>query len=287
MTPPLARLEQTRPSAKIREARADDDRNLRRLVNPREALSRFALLRRDPAPDLAHLIDNHWIVRWDLRGLPPHDQSVLPQPSMNLVFEGERWVLHGVETTIRPRRIEGAGRIFGVKFHPGAGFLAGLRPAAAWADRSCPWSELVPEALEADQACAHADDDERQERVEALLRRHAAPPEGTPLAAVRALIGLAEATPQLLRVEDWAERGGVSVRQLQRWFRDCVGVSPKWLLRHLRIHEGAGRIARGDPAPMADLAYSLGYSDQAHFSRDFTAVVGQTPARYAAACRSA
>ena len=33
---------------------------------------------------------------------------------------------------------------------------------------------------------------------------------------------------------------------------------------------------------MADVAAELGYADQAHFTRDFSAVTGMTPGRFAA-----
>jgi AraC-like DNA-binding protein len=74
---------------------------------------------------------------------------------------------------------------------------------------------------------------------------------------------------------------GVSVRGLQRMFADYVGVSPKWVMRRARLHEAALRADGGEPVDWAALALDLGYADQAHLTRDFTATIGVPPGRYA------
>jgi AraC-like DNA-binding protein len=91
-------------------------------------------------------------------------------------------------------------------------------------------------------------------------------------------------TPELTRVEQLVERTGMSSRSLQRLFREYVGVTPKWVLQRVRLHEAAERIADEPSADAAMLALDLGYFDQAHFIKDFKAVVGRSPAEYAAMC---
>ena len=55
------------------------------------------------------------------------------------------------------------------------------------------------------------------------------------------------------------------------------------MLQRYRLHEAAERIAEGRDADWAATALELGYSDQAHFIRDFKALIGASPAQYAAA----
>ncbi len=69
-------------------------------------------------------------------------------------------------------------------------------------------------------------------------------------------------------------------------FADYVGASPKWVTRRFRMQEAAARAAVG-PADWARLAVDLGYGDQSHFSRDFTANVGTAPTHYARLCAEA
>ncbi len=79
-----------------------------------------------------------------------------------------------------------------------------------------------------------------------------------------------------------APRGGESGEvRLQRLFADYVGVGPKWVIRRYRLHEITERMAAGGRIDWARLAAELGYADQAHLSRDFTAIVGESSTQYA------
>ena len=66
-----------------------------------------------------------------------------------------------------------------------------------------------------------------------------------------------------------------------------VGVSPKWVLKRLRIHQAVEQLSAQPPSDWTDLALELGNYDHAHFIRDFQLVVGRSPARYAAEAAAA
>ena len=97
-----------------------------------------------------------------------------------------------------------------------------------------------------------------------------------------ALVSRITATRRCARVDELAAASGMTVRSLQRLFADYVGVSPKWVMRRARLHEAAERADSGEPVDWALLASDLGYADQAHLTRDFTATLGISPTRYAA-----
>jgi AraC-like DNA-binding protein len=86
---------------------------------------------------------------------------------------------------------------------------------------------------------------------------------------------------ELRRVAALAEVFGLPERRLQRLFAEYVGVSPKWVMRRARLLEAARRADAGDVVDWGALALDLGYADQAHLTRDFTATLGVPPARYA------
>jgi transcriptional regulator GlxA family with amidase domain len=83
-----------------------------------------------------------------------------------------------------------------------------------------------------------------------------------------------------VRVDQLADLAGTSVRSLQRLFATYVGVSPKAVLARYRLQDAAAAIDDGEVEDLAGLAASLGWFDQAHFSRDFRSVVGMTPSAY-------
>ena len=90
----------------------------------------------------------------------------------------------------------------------------------------------------------------------------------------------------LVRVDQVAALGSLSVRSLQRLFATYLGVSPKSVLARYRLQDAAAAIDAGQVTDLAGLAVSLGWFDQAHFSRDFRAVVGMPPSAYLNRARS-
>jgi len=107
------------------------------------------------------------------------------------------------------------------------------------------------------------------------------PPLPPAVVLLRDLVERMAADPTLVRVEDVAALAGVGVRALERSFRAYVGVTPKWVIGRYRLHEAAAQLAAARAPNLAELAQRLGYFDQAHFIRDFKAVVGRSPGRYA------
>ena len=83
-------------------------------------------------------------------------------------------------------------------------------------------------------------------------------------------------------VDELCAHAGYSKRTLQRLFREYVGVTPKWVLQRVRLHEAADRMADGE-GDWPGLALELGYFDQAHFIKAFKAAIGRSPAEYAVA----
>ena len=73
---------------------------------------------------------------------------------------------------------------------------------------------------------------------------------------------------------------GCSRKHLTQRFRQEFGIAPKLLARVLRF-DHVLRIARRDDAvSLAELAYSCGYADQAHLTRDFREFAGASPAAF-------
>ena len=71
------------------------------------------------------------------------------------------------------------------------------------------------------------------------------------------------------------------MRSLQRVFADYVGAGPKWVIQRCRLQDAAARVAVAVAIDWASLAAELGFADQAHLTRAFTATIGIPPATYA------
>jgi AraC-like DNA-binding protein len=252
----------------------------RGILQPQEGAAHFELTRSAPSPDLADVIDRHWVVRWDLRGRPSFRQAILPHPCVHIVFEPTGPAVYGIADGQTSHLLEGSGEAVGIKFLPGAFSPFSALPAVELTGRVVSLGEaLGPGGDELAHATGSAD--ELIARVEAFLRERRGEPDPG-VQAVVAAAGTMRSGAVDMRVADVAAEHGLSVRTLQRLFRTHVGVSPKWVLQRYRLHEAAERIAAGEATDLAALALDLGYFDQAHFGNDFRRYVGVPPAAYAA-----
>ena len=83
-----------------------------------------------------------------------------------------------------------------------------------------------------------------------------------------------------LSIPTLAENLAISQRQLERLYQRDVGMSPKKYAQLLRVEAARLALKELHQQNQAHLAADLGYYDQAHFIRDFRAVIGMTPHRY-------
>lgn len=81
-------------------------------------------------------------------------------------------------------------------------------------------------------------------------------------------------------LDDLAGAAAVSRFHFVRAFKLATGESPMAFLRRSRI-ERAKQLLRRGGQPIAEIAVSVGFYDQSHFSRIFRQIVGATPAQYA------
>jgi AraC-like DNA-binding protein len=253
------------------------------ILRPSEAERAIAVERAAVGERLAGLVDYHWYVGW--RTDAAHRQQVVPQPRVHVAAErwrGEpRLLVHGVSREPFVRTVTGTGHTLGAAFHPGGfrpflgrsvGSVAGVVAPAAEVlgldDR--PVARLILETGSVPAMVA---------AMEGYLCA-LDPPADPVVARVRRLVGEAERDRGLTRAEELARRGRMSLRSLQRLFTDYVGIGPKWVISRFRILDAAAAAHGGEPVDWAALAAELGFSDQAHLTRAFTAVVGTPPATY-------
>ena len=139
--------------------------------------------------------------------------------------------------------------------------LSALFEQAASLDRvstACRWLSALEPALlgEVASVAIHCDSAQTLHPLQQLFHREWA----QPLALAQAQCSLAPSRWHTIRT-----------------FRRATGLTPGAYLRQLRVQKSRRWLARG--GSLADIALTLGFADQAHFSRVFKQVYGVTPGR--------
>lgn len=237
-----------------------------------------------PGERAGAFVRHYWLPRWELPAGRVVRPQVLEYPTANLVVERDSALLHRANRGRSGRSLSGSGWALGVLLRPGTarGWTgASLRSLPA----AVPVHELAVDGLDAGlpelrSAMAAGDDAAAVAMFESWLAR--LPPPGDDARLVDAIVAEVEADRALRRVEDLAARFGLGVRHLQRLVAGHIGFGPKWLIQRYRLQEAAAALRSPEPPALATLAVDLGYADQAHFGREFRAVVGVSPGAYAA-----
>jgi AraC-like DNA-binding protein len=262
--PPQARLVETRQ---------------RGWVDPYAGLNAFNFARQAPSPEISAYVEHFWVVTWTNLA-EPYEQRIVSHPTVNMTITQDFHRIAGVIKGGFSYTMRGSGRVLGTRFRPGGfrPFLGG--PVSELTGRFVEIGEMygAAGATLVERVLAEPDPLAAIALIEMFLLSMG--PEPDPLAEeVAALVAMVADDVSMTRVDELAANSGRSVRSLQRLFRDYVGIGPKWVIRRFRLHEAAERVYQG--LDLATLATELGYTDQAHLTRDFTAAVGMPPAAYA------
>jgi len=268
------------PAQPMRARRTSD--GPRGLLDLASGRRHFRLSRYHASDELSFFVEHFWIVEWELPENRTFQQQSLPHPSVHIAVERGRAEVVGITRGKFVRVLQGRGRVFGIKFCPGAFHPFVRVPVSQFTNRAVPVSKVFGRAGTrfADAVIADPDADRNVALAQEFLCLLRAPrDENVPL--VKGIVEQVAADRNINKVDDLAAVALISKRALQRLFARYVGVSPKWVIQRYRLLEAVESIKQGETMDWAKLAVDLGYFDQAHFITCFKRFVGQTPDDYA------
>lgn len=236
-----------------------------------------------PPATVAALVQHFWTVRWRMDDGASHVARTLPYPNVHLVFENDEALVYGIHRGRFIRELLGEDGVIGVKFRPGGFYPFLKRSVSTLRNRG-----VALETMFGSQAHCLCDqvraagtcEADAIAAIEQFLLRHW-PAHDPNVDRVARMVEEIESDRTILRVEDLVARHDLARRSLQRLFEHYVGIGPKWVISRFRMHEVIQRLEKGEPIDWAAFALDLGYFDQAHFNREFKALVGRTPRDYA------
>jgi AraC-like DNA-binding protein len=207
---------------------------------------------------------------WEQATTTQHEQRIVPDACVDLIWAGERLTIAGPDTRPRVVILESGSRVIGARLRPGAAGAILALPASELRDVSPDATEI----LGRDVAAALLEELAAASDPHALLLR-ALQLRRVELDRLVCAAVVALARPRA-RVAPVAAELGISERQLHRRVSDAVGYPPKMLQRVLRFR----RLQALGPAPLVELALDAGYADQAHMTAEVTQLAGVSPVRF-------
>lgn len=259
------------------------------------------LIRYCPAPPLEAAIECIWLSR--RAGHSPDLEHMLPSGQAQLVItlhdspiywaepgakvEWHAWtrgVVHGPQSSYYRAGPKPSGVVLGASFRPGMAAAILGAPLPELLDRHVSIEELWGyRGLDLHERLAAIRDPRevcRALELELIARIH------RPLLihpAVAYALRPGQSSPSPRRVDEIRKRSGYSPRHFIELFHSAVGLTPKHYYRVRRFSSALACMAQstshGD-VKLADVAMAAGYSDQAHFSREFRELAGIAPSAY-------
>lgn len=248
--------------------------------------SLYTLHRWKASEALSAFVEQYWWVSWDHTHASDlaHQQKNIPDPSVAITCEPAGVKRYGPVSECFTYRMQGVGSIFGIKFTAG-GYHA--LTAHNMAESVNTVSDLNNcDALLLSDLLPGSVDNEQDARVvitaiEARLTSHEQPSQQVlkQCNIVNAAVRLIKQHTGLYNVARLAELLSTSERSLQRLFHRFTGMSPKQVIRQIRIQEVLSNWDKGESG-WDGIVTRLGYTDQAHFIKDFKRMTGETPGKY-------
>jgi len=253
----------------------------------------FRLLQ--PSAALRPYVRSYWYFRSPAPLVVPREEYMHPRGGYGIAFNfgdtlrldtqpiREPVFLDGTNTVSRKMGFQGAVEVLGVNFHVGEAFpflavpLVELRDEITLLDTlDTPSLMVLYGRLYEAKALA-----ERVALIEQwLLDRLALGKARSPI--IPATLAALRHNDGQIAIPSLADTFAISQRQLERLYQMQVGMTPKHYARLLRVEAARLALKNLNQKSTTDLAVDLGFYDQSHFIREFSAVIGMTPYRYLA-----
>jgi AraC-like DNA-binding protein len=250
-----------------------------------------------PHPDLASLVKFYWTLEVPFDPQHPK-QKIVPDGCIEMTFNlGDKirryisedaYILHpnamvmGQRTKSYDILPEGDVDTIAICFYP-HGFANFVHtPLEVLVDKETPMAALFGQAVadKLERQIAQAIDiPQRIQLIETFLLnklKETSTISHIVQSTVDMLLQSNGSTPiNALVQDDTAKR-----RQLERHFRNQIGISPKQLSKVIRLQATLHMLLNKEATSLTDIAYEHAYFDQNHFIKDFKEFVGVTPKAY-------
>lgn len=263
-------------------------------IAPHTGPNRSDMLNRrieNPSTTLVPQVVSVWATSWNLAPDEPVIVPVVPNCCVSLVFEQNMAYsdlitakIVGPMKSAFMWRITGAGSTFGATFAPGGFYPYFGKSVRELMGNTLSFIDYFGDLGQKTTNLIMDSNDFvfRKNTLEKFLLERFS--DGLPNKAQDAMkmFSFIRNASACMNICDLQAEFSCSERTIQRLFDEVIGLSPKVVIRTLRFQDALKGVLASNIESWADFAASLGYSDQAHFIREFREITGCTPGRLAA-----
>lgn len=237
-----------------------------------------------PHPDLADYIDTFWISEGV--GKQSIKEIILPDNCVDLIFNlgekcetdngaltmySEKTYLVGTMTTFKETFVDSSNKLVGVRFKPSA-FSSFYSYA--------PLNEIKDITIEFEQTLS-PDIHKIKKYATAYLNEFFLNELITVKHNLFKVIKDIEIANGQISIDTLAKQNSTTIRQLERNFKEHIGISPKEFTNIVRFRIALSKIKhKSNQQSLLDIACECGYYDHAHLSNEIKRYTGVVPSKF-------
>lgn len=205
----------------------------------------------EPAVPLVYIPDGNCELIWDVEQKSLYSLRGIKDPG-----NGDRKMEQVISLPLEGRLLLG--------FHISAGYQCSynIKELEHWLQRL----ETYPDFVERAACCNH--------ELDRVLQRNSMDP------LVFYAVQQMTAAKGRIVVENLSFEYDYTPRQLERLFHKIYGCTPKRMSQYIRLLSAVNMMKYSPEESFASISEQLGYSDPAHFQREFKRFMGKTPGQF-------
>jgi AraC-like DNA-binding protein len=246
--------------------------------------SRISILDAKPCAELSDYIEAIWYMDWNIEDPEGMQCIVAPNPCTKFIILKRDNVTYnplliGAHESAEIFTYTGQGSVVGIDFRPGALYPFINRPMNDWPAIGLSANEVLPNIpLPGDKWDGENLSEWLSSFEDHLLKLLVNSKDHNYKHILSSIEGILDESLQ--STEEIAKLCNMSVRTLQRIFKNEVGVTPRDVLRIARFNRSIRQISENDFASFADVALTSGFFDQPHMVNEFQKLVATPPSKF-------
>jgi AraC-like DNA-binding protein len=250
-----------------------------------------------PPPDLSQHLDTYWIGNFNISGDADFTQNVMPNGSIELIIhlsdqhcalnkdgtefsKSPPFTLLGLYPALYKVKFAAPVNVFGIRFHPdGFRNIFGLPPARIFSTYEDGGDVLGKDLLHFCRQISETEEIGEKIMITNKFLMKQLVKNQMDFDYTHLAMRFIRQNQGLLHFDDLTDAIPISLRQLQRGFKEQLGLTITEYMRLSRLN-AINKYMLKHPSEYTGMAYDLNFADQSHFIKEFRHYAGLAPKKF-------